>query len=130
MHTPRIISRFYLIFHESFYIVPQQVKILLYIVLAASDDVETQRKGIISIIWPGTKLPNGDNLRNVKLNRILFLKRVYESLPVRTCSIHFGIPHSPFNQLMQTLTTLSMPQYMQRMKFHVGTFLLQCVSRS
>lgn len=97
-----------------------RVKILLYILLAASDDVETQRKGIISIIWPGTKLPNGDNLRNVKLNRILFLKRVFESLPVRTCSIHFGIPHSPFNQLMQTLITLSMPQYMQRMKFHVG----------
>lgn len=97
-----------------------RVKILLYTVLAASDDVETQRKGIISIIWPGTKLPNGDNLRNVKLNRILFLKRVYETLPVRTCSIHFGIPDSPFNQLMQTLITLSMPQYMQRMKFHVG----------
>jgi hypothetical protein len=63
----------------------------------------------------------------VKLNRILFLKRVYETLPVRTCSIHFGIPDSPFNQLMQTLITLSMPQYMQRMKFHVGTFSFQFV---
>lgn len=97
-----------------------RVKILLYTVLAASEDVETQRKGITTIIWPGPKTPSRDTASNLKVDRIMFLKRVFECLPVRTCSLHFGIPDTPFFQLARTLFILSMPQHMQRMKFHFG----------
>jgi len=97
-----------------------RVKILVYIILAASEDVETQRKGITSIVWPGKKIPDGDDTNNVKVDRLMFMKRVYECLPLRTCSLHFCMPNTPFFQVLRTIFILSMPQYMQRMKFHVG----------
>jgi len=97
-----------------------RVKILLYTILAASEDVETQRKGITSIVWPGKKLPTEDRVSNVKVDRIMFLKGVYESLPVRTCSIHFCIPETPFFQVMRTLFILTLSQFTTRMKFHIG----------
>ena len=75
-----------------------------------------------SIVWPGTKIPEDDEVGNLKLDRIIFLKRVYECLPVRTCSIHFGIPNTPFFQVLRTLFVLSMPNFVKRMKFHIGRF--------
>ncbi len=76
-----------------------------------------------SIIWPGTKQPEEDEVGNLKFNRILFMKRVYECLPVRTCSIHFGIPDTQFYQVFRTLFVLTMPQFLRRMKFHVGKII-------
>lgn len=98
----------------------RKVKILIYTILAASEDVETQRKGITSVVWPGTKLPSGDNNRNVRLDQVVFMKRVYENLPVRTCSIHCCLPDTPFFHVMRSLVVLSMSAFTQRMKFHVG----------
>ena len=89
--------------------------------LAASDDVETQRKGITSIVWPGRKPVAGDNASSVKWDRVLFMKRIYENLPIRTCSIHFCLPDTPVFQIMRSLIVLTMPSYRHRMKFHVGT---------
>eukprot|EP00531_Pseudo-nitzschia_arenysensis_P004538 CAMPEP_0116145480 /NCGR_PEP_ID=MMETSP0329-20121206/16616_1 /TAXON_ID=697910 /ORGANISM="Pseudo-nitzschia arenysensis, Strain B593" /LENGTH=503 /DNA_ID=CAMNT_0003641089 /DNA_START=98 /DNA_END=1605 /DNA_ORIENTATION=- len=97
-----------------------RVKILVYTILVASDDVETQQKGITTIIWPGTKTPKDDQVGNLKFDRILFLKRVFEFLPVRTCSMHFSFPSTPFFQVIRTLFMLSMPSLIKRMKFHVG----------
>lgn len=97
-----------------------RVKILIYIIFVASEDVETQRKGLTSIIWPGTKQPEEDEVGNLKFNRILFMKRVFECLPVRTCSIHFSLSNTPFYQTARTLLILSMPQFVTRMKCHVG----------
>ena len=96
----------------------------MYIIFVASEDVETQRKGLTSIVWPGTKQPEDDEVGNLKLNRILFMKRVYECLPVRTCSLHLAIPHTPFFQVVRTLFILTMPQFRKRMKFHVGKILV------
>jgi len=98
-----------------------RVKILIYITLAASEDVETQKKGLTSIVWPGKKLPASDHIDNVQVNRILFLKRVYACLPVRTCSLHFCAPSTPFFQLMRSLIVVTMSkETMNRIKFHVG----------
>lgn len=111
-----------------------RVKILIYIMLAASDDVESQRKGLISIIWPGTNIPSDDKPSNFKLNRIMFMKRVYGNLPIRSCSIHFcspntGVRSTPFFRVLRTLIILTMPQFLNRMKFHTGhpIELLYCV---
>jgi len=100
-----------------------RVKILIYIVCAASEDVETQRKGITSIVWPGSKTAPGDEPRNLKMNRIIFMKRIYGNLPIRTCSVHFCIPDTPFFHAVRTIFILSMSPYWQRMKFHVGEII-------
>mmetsp|Transcript_12049 Transcript_12049/g.34535 ORF Transcript_12049/g.34535 Transcript_12049/m.34535 type:complete len:501 (-) Transcript_12049:187-1689(-) len=97
-----------------------RVKILIYVIMAASEDVETQRKGITSIVWPGTKMPEGDNVHNLKFNRIMFMKRVYENLPIRTCSVHFCLRDTPMTKVLRSIFVLTLSQYMQRLKFHVG----------
>jgi len=97
-----------------------RVKILIYIMLAASEDLETQRQGITSVIWPGTKLPQGDTVNNIKLDRIFFMKRVYENIPLRTAAQHYCMPPTPFFKVMKALFIMSMPDHVKRMKFHVG----------
>ncbi len=115
------------LFTRSFRIPSKQVKILIYLVLVASDDVETQRKGMTTIVWPGTKARKGDEVGNLKFDRILFLKRVFECLPVRTCCLHFSFPSTHFFQVVRTLFILSMPSLMKRMKFHTGKCRVECV---
>eukprot|EP00536_Pseudo-nitzschia_multiseries_P001272 jgi/Psemu1/234448/estExt_Genewise1.C_160015 len=103
-----------------------RVKIFIYSYLAASEDVETQRKGLITIIWP--KESSDDESNNYRLDRIMFMKRVYANLPVRSCSIHFccasamsgSSPHYRRVRMLRTLCILTMPHVLNRMKFHTG----------
>lgn len=97
-----------------------QVKIMIYLNWAASDDVESQRKGITSIVWPGSTSTAGDDSSGLKLNRIIFMKRIYESLPIRTCSIHICLPDTPVHHAIRSVLILSMAPFRQRLKFHVG----------
>ena len=100
-----------------------KVKILLYTLYTASEDVETQKMGITSIVWPGstTNTTFTDDTNSIAVDKVIFMKRVYENLPVRTCSIHMCLPDTPFYQMMKSLMILTMSTYRKRMKFHVGT---------
>jgi hypothetical protein len=98
----------------------QQVKIMIYLLLAASDDVESQRKGITSVVWPGVKFKPKEESSRLKLDRIVFMKNVYASLPIRTASLHFCFPDSPFINVYRAMLFLSMPTFRIRMKFHSG----------
>ena len=84
--------------------------------LAASDDVETQRRGICSIVLPDAK----KECANINMSRIVFMKGVYSSLPIRTASIHFCLPNTRYSNLMRTVFILTMPSFRKRMKFHIG----------
>jgi len=97
-----------------------RVKIIIYLNWAASDDVESQRKGMTSIVWPGSTSTAGDDSSGLKLNRIIFMKRIYESLPIRTCSIHMCLPDTPIHHAIRSVLILSMTPFRHRMKFHVG----------
>lgn len=88
--------------------------------LAASDDVETQRRGICSIVLPGVKLQAKTEYAFVNLSRLVFMKGVYSSLPIRTASIHFCLPNGRYSNLMRTIFILTMPSFRKRMKFHIG----------
>jgi len=99
-----------------------RVKILLYTLYTASEDVETQKMGIASIVWPGSTKNTTftDDTTGINLDKVIFMKRVYENLPVRTCSIHMCLPDTPFYQMMKSIMILTMSTYRKRMKFHVG----------
>ena len=98
-----------------------QVKILLYLTTTASEDVETQRIGIISVVLPGVKFDAQKESTDVRLTSVLFMKRVYENLPVRACSIHFCFPTTnPFINIFRTVFLMSMGHLRKRMQFHSG----------
>jgi hypothetical protein len=96
----------------------------MYLMLAASDDVETQRMGICSVVLPGVKFSAQKESNSINLDRIVFMKRVYGSLPIRTASIHFCLPNTPFTSLFKTVFILTMPSFRKRMKFHAGKSVL------
>jgi len=51
----------------------------------------------------------------------MFMKRFYDNLPVRTCSIHFCIPDIPLFHIYRACFILTMSNsYRNRMKFHHG----------
>ena len=98
------------------------MKIFLYLMLTASESVETQQKGIISIIFPGTKFSAEAESPGIRLDRIVFLKRIYENLPVRTSSVHVCLPNVPYIHLFRTSLIMTMTSHRKRMKFHNGRF--------
>ena len=100
-----------------------QFKILIYLLFAASEDVESQRMGIASIVLPGVKFEAQKESSQLPLDRIMMTKRVYGLLPIRTSAIHFCLPNSPYVNIFRTAIFLTMPQLRQRMKFHSGKFL-------
>lgn len=97
-----------------------RVKIMLYLLLAASEEVETQRKGITSIVIPGIKFSAEKESHTVKLDRLIFLKRVCEYLPVRSCSIHMCLPNIPYVHVFRTSVIVFLHSHRKRMKFHTG----------
>lgn len=124
-HTQSSFFLFFFFIYLSFPFLPSprhtfQVKIIIYLNWAASDDVESQRKGMTSIVWPGSTSTAGDDSSGLKLNRIIFMKRIYESLPIRTCSIHMCLPDTPIHHAIRSVLILSMTPFRHRMKFHVG----------
>jgi len=92
---------------------------MIYLNWAASDDVESQRKGTTCIVWAGTTSTDSDDSSSLKLNRIMFMKRMIASLPIRISSMHFCLPPTPIHQVIRSIMILAIP-FRQRLKFHVG----------
>ena len=99
----------------------EQVKILIYLLLSASEDTESQRKGITSIVLPGVKFNAQKESNKVSLDRLVFMKRVYGILPIRTSAIHFCLPSTPYINIFRTAIFMTMSKLRHRMKFHTGT---------
>jgi len=97
-----------------------KVKILIYLLLSASEDVESQRMGITSIVLPGVKFSAEQESSKITMDRIVFMKRFYSVLPIRTSAIHFCLPPSPYINIFRTVFFLTMPKFRSRMKFHTG----------
>ena len=82
-----------------------------------SDDVESQRKGIIVVCWTGsntsiTSLPTQAD--------IALIKRMHEGTPIRTCSVHFCLPDKPYLHAMRAMIAMSLGDARSRLRFHIG----------
>jgi len=102
-----------------------RVKLCFYFCHALSEDVETQRRGIVWIVWgrpdmdkilkfpgtPGNKrivLPNGGECNN--------------AAQIRVVAIHMCLPPTPFFRLVKSFYVLIIHDtHLQRMVFHHGT---------
>jgi hypothetical protein len=88
-----------------------------------SDNVESQRKGAIALVWMAcssdiafpSSLPTREDSATLEI--------MFDALPLRICSHHFCLPDKPYFHLLRSLMALAMSSYQkQRIKFHVGTF--------
>ena len=101
------------------------MKISLYLFFAMSDNVESQRNGVISLVWMAyfsdiavaSSFPTSEDTTHLSL--------IYDALPLRVCSHHFCLPDKPYFHLLRSLMALAMSScHKQRIKFHVGTLKL------
>ena len=93
------------------------MKILLYTWTVASNDIATQQRGAILVIWDGRK--------HIKLPRPAeqqLVKKLFRAIPLRICGIHFCFPDSPFYRMAKAMFTLVIgtAENRNRLRFHTG----------
>ncbi|OEU23355.1 hypothetical protein FRACYDRAFT_233528 [Fragilariopsis cylindrus CCMP1102] len=110
---------------------PDPIKAYFYFWMVASNDVETQQKGVVFLVYPtiskkdgGSGSSKGATISQMMLpnqiDRILH-KKCNEAAPIRIAAVHFCLPNTPFFHLLRSVMTMTLPvSYRNRLKFHVG----------
>lgn len=103
-------------------------KIMLYLHWSASEDVETQQKGVVIIAWPTNESEGDDALSweatirpgfNARLRTLQ--KKLEKAMPVRVVCLHTYFPDTPFFRAMSTLYYVGMsPRERILYKAHFG----------
>jgi len=86
--------------------------------MAASEDLESQQKGVVFIVWPGSS----SSARNIpsQSDRELH-KKCNAAAPIRVAAVHFCYPDEPFFHILRSVMAMTMSiTYRLRLKFHVG----------
>jgi hypothetical protein len=104
------------------YSASDRIQLYLYFQTVLSEDIENQKKGVVSLSLPGEhgihtkELPNRQD--RLKLARYILAN------PVRFCAIHFCYPDTHFFRLSRAAYSLAMhtsESIRFRTKFHMGT---------
>lgn len=94
-----------------------RLKISFYVTdVASRDDVELQRKGIVSILWcqDAVKYKFKVTPANTRL-------QIHEFIPIRMSAIHVCTPDTPFYRFARSMFAISFGRdNVSRMRFHVG----------
>ena len=109
----------------------QQAKILAYMFLVTTRDVETQQKGIVTVHVPEgihnmSKTPSPLNTRSKQLRFLSYINGAYMSLPFKVCAHHLCLMHkgqrrfSTFERLTLKLVTGMVGECTHRLKIHMG----------
>jgi hypothetical protein len=96
----------------------QQLKAYFYFWMSAAEDIESQQKGVVFLVWPG----NNSHARNTpsEKDRALHTK-CNAAAPIRVVAVHFCLPDEPFFHLLRSIMAMTLGMtYRLRLKFHVG----------
>lgn len=95
-----------------------RLKTYFYFWMSAAEDVESQRKGVVFLVWPGAN----SSVRNIpsQKDRLLHMQ-CNDAAPIRIAAVHFCFPNEPFFHFLRSIMTMTMGvTYRLRLKFHVG----------
>ena len=99
-----------------------QLKIIMYLLTRASEDIESQKKGVVILIWPG--MCQSVTSSNIRLLESLNDRRrailLQNGVPMRVVCIHFGSASSPLLRFVRILLVTVM-QERSRSRFHIST---------
>ena len=98
-----------------------QYKILLYFLWIAGDDVESQQKGIVLIVWPNPDIAKSLKLRYPINNGGRLFQMVLQCAPMRVAACHFcAPPNDPFFRILYSVLALCSGGTRSRLNFHSG----------
>ena len=107
-----------------------KTKIHIYMLLAASRDVESQQKGIVATVFP-TSSPSPSFLltdRRNQLRGIRLSNELEDAMPIRICACHFCITMSPARHLnlpekiLFSMISKASSPIINRIKMHLGKY--------
>lgn len=108
-----------------------RIKIYIYMVLSGTRDTESQQKGIVSMIWPGSvqqPLSSFVNSKSNQLKSLIYCNRMIESLPVKICAIHCCIildeqrKLNVIEHILLKMTSKLATSILPRVKMHVANY--------
>ncbi|KAG7340786.1 hypothetical protein IV203_024329 [Nitzschia inconspicua] len=95
-------------------------RVALYIMMVASDDEDTQKKGCVSIFYQNNPTVQ---IFNDPEERLVF-QRLFDTIPLRTSAFHICLPDDSSNKYIQ-LHAFAMDSYgseaRKRMRLHTGS---------
>ena len=87
-------------------------------IFVASEDIETQRNGVVVIFWPG--MDNVEGHLPDSRHRLL-VKQSFMGIPTRFASVHLCCPNTYFFTILRSVLTLVLsPLKRVRVKIHTG----------
>lgn len=96
-------------------------KILLYFLWIAGDDIESQQKGIVVLLWPNPDISKSIKLRYPMHNGVNYAQMIVQAVPVRVTAIHFCAPgDNPFFMILRSVLAMTLGKKRSRLKFHSG----------
>mmetsp|Transcript_13315 Transcript_13315/g.33500 ORF Transcript_13315/g.33500 Transcript_13315/m.33500 type:complete len:518 (+) Transcript_13315:144-1697(+) len=97
-------------------------KVFLYLWFVASDNEETQKKGIVLVAWPRLPENKASNSRFVPKPSVPYWWRNFiESVPIRICAFHFCIKNGgQFFKIVFATIGAALTKERIRMKIHTG----------
>ena len=101
-----------------------QYKIFLYYSSVLGSEVDTQRRGIVFIIWFDAMLADGIS-RDIK--RIQSNMKSHQVSMLRGSAVHILSPDTPFYRLKRSILSLGAGQLVSRLRIHLGELFL-CIS--
>jgi len=101
-----------------------RMKIIIYLLSEASEDVESQKRGVVMLLWPGmsdSASSTGTNYINVFERKLVMYFQ--NSLPMRLVAIHFGLLDSPILKFVRAVVVTLMEGHMRtRLNIITGTW--------
>lgn len=105
------------------YSVKPRLRVFTYIWLTASNDIESQKKGMVGIALPA----GGDVSFSPTMpskEDIMLQQKFYSACPTRICALHFCFPDSFFYTACWKLVALTVGEKnKRRLKFNMGTVI-------
>lgn len=99
----------------------KQVKIFLYLLTVASEDVDTQKNGCLFVMWPG----KSTNIRLPKNEERIICRKSFSAFPLRVVGMHFCWPDTPLFHFIKSFFILVIGQDIRaRVNFHTGKLLV------
>ena len=93
------------------------MKTLIYIVLAAAEDEETQKRGLIGMLYFTNALPLIQKLHQRRGPRL------FDWLPIKLVGVHFCYDDARFRILQALLLLMMGKERRVRVRMHEGKFL-------
>lgn len=98
-------------------------KLVLYTLLVAGEDIESQTKGLVIVVWPQPDIANTIQLRYPIHNGGELFQAIIQSVPVRFVAFHFCTPANiPFFNVMKSVFTyfIASTEIRSRVRIHSG----------